>query len=79
MFITSLIGITLALVFLYTSKIITDEIVRLAVKLTALFLLLCSVTFAPLLIKLLIFMTLLITEKPTFILNKLMTEKPTSP
>ncbi|WP_017316211.1 hypothetical protein [Mastigocladopsis repens] len=70
MFVTSLISLGLAIASLYISANIADEIERLVVKLIALFLLFLSLAFAPLPIKLLIAIALLITAKQTHTLNQ---------
>jgi hypothetical protein len=70
MFFTSLITLALGTASFYISANIADDIERLVVRLIALFLLFCSLAFAPLPIQLLIFIALLITAKKTYTLNQ---------
>lgn len=70
MFMTSLISLVLGIASLHISANITDEIERLVVKLIALFLLFLSLTFAPLVIQLLIFIALVMTAKQIYTQNQ---------
>lgn len=69
MLVTS-ISLALAIVSFYISANLADEVEQLVFQVIALLLVILSVAFAPLLIKLLIFIAWLITAKQSYILNQ---------